>query len=119
MYVLPIYLPLTFTYTEIVSQTIGGAFLISVGQSVFTNVMLNKLTFTAPTVDKALVAATGVTELRNVFPADVIPGIVAAYMDGLKAAFAVSVAVLGCAVLVSLASRWRNLKGKDIAGGAA
>lgn len=81
--------------------------------------LLNKLPSTAPTVNPAQVAATGVTELRNVFPANVIPGIINAYMDGLKVAYAIAIAASGIAVLISFASRWRNLKGKVVAGGAA
>jgi len=81
--------------------------------------MLGKLPLTAPSVDPSLVVATGVTELRNVFSADVIPGIVAAYMDGLRVAYAVAIAATGIAVVVSFGSKWTNLKGKVVAGGAA
>ena len=64
------------------------------------------------------VIGTGITELRNVFPADVIPGIVDAYMDGLKVAYAIAIASSGIGVLISLLSRWRNLKGKVVVGAA-
>jgi hypothetical protein len=72
-------------------------------------------------VNPQTVAATGVTELRNVFSADVIPGIVNAYMDGLKVAYAIAIASAGISVLISFASEWpwRNLKGKVVTGGAA
>ena len=85
----------------------------------FTNILLGKLPTTAPTVNPRKVAATGVTELRNVFSADVIPGIISAYMDGLKVAYAIAIAAAGISVLISFASKWRNLKGKAVAGGAA
>jgi len=54
-----------------------------------------------------------------VFPADVIPGIVDSYMSGLKVAYAVAIASAGISVLISGASKWRNLKGKINMGGAA
>jgi MFS transporter, DHA2 family, glioxin efflux transporter len=103
----------------LVAQTIGGAFFVSAGEAAFTNILLGKLPSTAPTVDPQKVAATGVTELRNVFSADVIPGIINAYMDGLKVAYAIAIAAAGISVLISFASKWRNLKGKVVASGAA
>lgn len=70
-------------------------------------------------MNPAEVAATGVTEIRSMFPTSVIPGIINAYMDGLKLAYAIAIAAAGLALLISLASKWRNLKGKVVAGGAA
>jgi hypothetical protein len=49
------------------------------------------------------VLLTGASELHNVFPPDVLPGVLEAYMAGLKAAFAVAVAFSGVAFLCSLA----------------
>ena len=109
----------TNTDIILVAQTIGGAFFVSAGEVAFTNILLHNLPFTAPTVDPQKVAATGVTELRKVFSADVIPGIINAYMDGLKVAYAIAIAAAGISVLISFASKWRNLKGKVVAGGAA
>lgn len=100
-------------------QTIGGAFFVSAGQSAFTNVMVQRLPQYAPNVDIAKLLMTGITELRDVFPEEDIPGIVDSYMGGLKIAYAVAIAATGISVLVSLASKWRNLKGKVVAGGAA
>lgn len=97
----------------------GGAFFVSAGEVAFANILLGKLPSTAPTVDPQKVAATGVTELRNTFPAGTIPGIISAYMDGLKVAYAIAIASVGISVLISFASKWRNLKGKVIPGGAA
>lgn len=101
------------------AQTIGGAFFVSAGESAFTNIMLGKLPVTAPSVDPQTVAATGVTQLRAVFDSELIPGIVAAYMDGLRVAYAVAIAAMGIAVVVACGNRWVNLKGKVVVGGAA
>lgn len=49
-----------------------------------------------------MVLLTGASELHNVFPPDVLPGVLEAYMVGLKAAFAVAVAFSGVAFLCSL-----------------
>lgn len=52
---------------------------------------------------------TGASELHNVFPPDVLAGVLEAYMDGLKAAFAVSLAFCGIAFLCTLAIPLRKL----------
>jgi hypothetical protein len=100
-------------------QTIGGAFFVSAGQSAFTNIMVQRLPTHAPDVDVAKLLGTGITDLRDVFPPEDIPGIVDSYMGGLKVAYAVAIAATGISVLISLASKWRNLKGKVVVGAAA
>ena len=92
-------------------QTLGGAIFVSAGEGAFLNVVKKKLLTTAPTVNPAQVIATGATELRSVFPAEVIPGILRAYMDGLKTAFEIVTITAGLTFLISLANKWRNLKG--------
>ncbi|KAL9040170.1 MAG: hypothetical protein Q9214_004593 [Letrouitia sp. 1 TL-2023] len=84
-------------------QTIGGAFSTSAGQAAFVNRLLATLPKTAPGVNPHLVILTGASELQNVFPPHVLPGVLQAYMVGIKAAFAVSVAFSGVAFLSTLA----------------
>ncbi|KAI1612823.1 putative efflux pump antibiotic resistance protein [Exophiala viscosa] len=84
-------------------QTVGGAFSTSVGQAAFVNRLLATLPKTAPGVQPALVLLTGATDLHNVFAPDVLPGVLQAYMVGLKAAFAVALAFCGVAFVCSLA----------------
>ncbi|KAK4948600.1 hypothetical protein LTR10_012604 [Elasticomyces elasticus] len=84
-------------------NTIGGAFSTSVGQAAFVNRLLATLPKTAPGVHPALVLLTGASDLHNVFAPDVLPGVLQAYMVGLKAAFAVALAFCGVAVVCSLA----------------
>lgn len=100
-------------------QTIGGAFFVSAGEVAFTNTLIGKLPTTAPGVDAASVVAVGVTQIRATFAASDVPGIIQAYMDGLKVAYAIAIAAAGISVLVSPLSPWKNLKGKVQMGGAA
>ena len=67
-------------------------------------------------MDIAKVLITGVTELRDNFTPEQMVGIVSAYMDGLKVAYAVALTAAGLATLISFASKWRSLKGKTIVG---
>jgi hypothetical protein len=85
-----------------VFQTIGAAFIVSAGQSVFTNTLIKRLSSTAPSIDPAQVVATGAAGLRDKFSADVLPGLLWAYMDGLRIVFAVTIASAGIATLVSM-----------------
>jgi hypothetical protein len=98
-----------FNNPAIVFQTIGGAFSTSSGQSAFVNRLLHELPRTAPTVNPALVILTGASELHNVFPSDVLPGVLQAYMSGIKGAFAVAVAFSGVAFISAWFIPWKKL----------
>ncbi|KAH8681688.1 major facilitator superfamily domain-containing protein [Xylariales sp. PMI_506] len=90
-------------------QTIGGAFSISAAQSGFVNRMITTLATTAPTVDPHVVIATGATEIRSVFPSDQVPGILLAYMAGIKVAFATMVGLVGFTCIIGLFVPWQPL----------
>jgi hypothetical protein len=95
-------------------QTIGGAFFISAGQAAFANRLLARIPVTAPGVNPALVVATGATDLRKVFSAHDLPGILVAYLDGLRVAFAIAIATACLGFILAFAPRWQTLKGKDV-----
>lgn len=93
-------------------QTISGAIWVSVAQALFANDLLSTVPRNAPGVDPHKVAATGATELRSNFPAAQLPGIIRSYMDGLKDAYILAVALAGTGVLIStmkLIINWRVL----------
>ncbi|CAG9948466.1 unnamed protein product, partial [Clonostachys rosea f. rosea IK726] len=90
-------------------QTVGGAFSTSIGQSVFVNRLLLALAESAPGVDPNLVLFTGASDLQHVFSEGVLPGVLKAYMVGLKGSFAVAIAFCGCAFLISLAIPMKKL----------
>lgn len=100
-------------------QTIGGAFFISAAQAAFANRLLSRVVTTAPSADPLKVIATGATELRKVFSADQVEGILVAYMAGLKITFAIAIATAGVAFLLAFTPRWESLKGKVKPGAAA
>jgi hypothetical protein len=93
----------------LVFQTIGGAFSTSSGQAAFVNRLLHELPRTAPRVNPGLVILTGASELHNVFPPDVLPGVLQAYMAGIKAAFAVGVGFSGAAFISAWFIPWGKL----------
>ncbi|KAH6641073.1 major facilitator superfamily-domain-containing protein [Chaetomium tenue] len=102
-------------------QTVGGAFLVSAAQSAFVNRMVHELATSAPSVNPLMVLGTGATQLRAVFPPDVVPGVLAAYMAGIKTALAIALASVGIAFCVSLFSNFKRLNPQTLktAGAAA
>ncbi|AEO56525.1 hypothetical protein MYCTH_2059428 [Thermothelomyces thermophilus ATCC 42464] len=101
-------------------QIVGGAFLVSAAQSAFVNKMVHELATSAPSLDPLIVLGTGATQIRDVFPADAVPGIVVAYMQGIKTALALVIGTTGVAFLVSLFSNFKRLNTEALkTGGAA
>jgi MFS transporter, DHA2 family, glioxin efflux transporter len=92
-----------------VFQTLGGAFAVSAAQAAFVNQIIFNLPTTAPGVSPESVIATGVTQIRTVFNADQVPGILLAYMTGIKAAIAVSIGTIGLSFIVSFLSKWDRI----------
>ncbi|KAF2258393.1 MFS gliotoxin efflux transporter glia [Lojkania enalia] len=90
-------------------QTVGGAFTTSSGQAAFVNQMLTRLRTSAPGVDPSLVIATGATQLRDVFTPEQLPGIIDAYMQGLRAVFGVATGIVGFACLWTFVIPWTRL----------
>lgn len=86
---------------KIVSETIAGAILLSAAQCAFVNQMLKSIVHTAPEVEPAKLIVTGVSEIRDVFPPEQIPGILLAYMDGLRIPFAIATATAGAAFILA------------------
>lgn len=104
-------------------QTIGGAFSISAAQSGFATRLIGRLAVTAPDVNPAKVFATGATQIRNgTFPPEQIPGIVLAYMAGIKVTLAIVVGLVGFTCLIALLVPWSPINKealKEAGGGIA
>ncbi|KAI1139995.1 MFS gliotoxin efflux transporter glia [Hypoxylon sp. FL0543] len=91
-------------------QTVGSAFTVSTAQAAFINQAIKRLRTSAPDVDAGRLIATGASELRKAFTPEEFPGVLIAYMHGLKAAFAVSIVFCGIALLTTLVIPWGRLK---------
>ena len=84
---------------------------MSAGQAAFFNQILATLPRTAPEVSPKLLLSIGASEINKAFSPEVLPGVLEAYMTGIKAAFAVAVAFSGVAFLCTLAMPLRKLPG--------
>ncbi|KAI4851222.1 MFS general substrate transporter [Aureobasidium sp. EXF-8845] len=107
--------------TSTVFLNVGGGLLINAAGSAFINRTLAVLPTTAPGVDSSVVIATGATQLHTVFTKDQLPGILQAYMAGIKVTFAIALAATCISFVVSLASDWKRLDPEAVkdAGGVA
>ena len=95
----------------------GGAVFVSAAQSVFSNRLLQALSIDAPGIGPEKVLATGASELRDSFSTAELPGLLNSYMEGLRGAFALGIALAVAAVVMSLGPPVRPIKGR-VAGGA-
>lgn len=71
--------------------------------------LISELPSKAPSVVPAEVVAAGATAIRHVFPTDVIPGILEAYLAGIRVAFAIGIGGIGCGALAAVLGRWKRL----------
>lgn len=90
-------------------MNLGGSSFISAGQAAFVNTLIGRLPATAPGVDPLDVVTTGATDIRSVFSADVVPGIMEAYMDGIHIALVLPIVATGFAFVMSVFSKWQKL----------
>lgn len=102
-------------------QTVGGAFILSGAQAAFVNKLVEQIQIQVPSIPPLAIIATGATQLRHVFPEESLPGILIAYMAGIKVAFAFTIALSGAAFVLSLFGNWQRLNPDALkkAGGAA
>ena len=100
----------TITAMILFFQTIGGAFFVQAGQAAFSNELLKSVPTFAPNVSPALVLSTGASDLREVFNAQDLPGILQAYMAGLRDAYAISIALAGVAFIFAFFFEWKSIK---------
>ncbi|KAM7220196.1 Major facilitator superfamily domain containing protein [Rhypophila decipiens] len=113
----PADLPL-ITASTLFFNTIGGALFVSAGQGTLVAKMIASL---PSDIDPVKVLTAGATAIRNVFPAEAVPPILDAYLQGLRVAFIIGIAGIGAGVLVAPLGNWEKLdmtKAAAAAGGA-
>lgn len=95
-----------------VARSMGATFMLAAAQAGFTNQLKQRLARTAPNVDRALVLATGATDIRRVFSGADLVSIIHAYEWGIKVAFAIVIAASGISAIISLCTKWDNINKK-------
>ncbi|KAI4912936.1 hypothetical protein J4E90_006344 [Alternaria incomplexa] len=101
-------------------NSLGGALSISIAQNIFVNTLAKEVPRYALGFDARIVANAGATNLRNVVPAEILPGVLHGYNNAIVTAFILAIATSSVAFFVSLGMEQKSVKGKKImAGGAA
>ncbi|KAJ9656120.1 hypothetical protein H2198_005176 [Neophaeococcomyces mojaviensis] len=94
--------------------TVGGAFFLSAAQSAFNNQLIKTLAIKLPEINPAVVLGTGATQIREAFTAAQVPLVIDAYVVGLKAVFAITVAAYGVSTIVGFFGSWEKLHNNDL-----
>ena len=92
-------------------MNLGGSFSLSAAQAAFANRIVSTLATSAPGVNPQALIYTGATDIRKAFPADQLPGILIAYMAGIKVVFAIGTGMVGGSFLMSLMNSRKKLHG--------
>ena len=100
-----------------VFQMMGGAVFVSAGECILSNQLLRALAANVPELNPADVLNAGASGLRNHFSSAVLPGILNSYMVGLKAAFALGIALAVAAVVSSFGPPIKSIKKKGVHAG--
>lgn len=92
-------------------QGIGGSIFVTVGQTVFTQSLISKLTRVANiSIPPAMIVKTGATELRNIVPAQYLDLVLVAYNAALSDVFKVALGAACASILAGLTMEWKSVK---------
>ena len=98
-------------------NSLGGAVAISIAQNIFVTSLSRDIPKLAPGVNPKIVIDAGATHVRDVVPAQWLPGVLQAYTNAVTSAFILAIATGGIAFFVSLAMEWKSVKGKKLLPG--
>ncbi|KAJ5748461.1 uncharacterized protein N7511_010157 [Penicillium nucicola] len=94
------------------AQSLGGAVLIAVSQSLFQNFLRTELPLIRG-IDSSRILEAGATGLVDAVPANKLHEVLVVYNDGLRRSFIVSVAVSCLMIIPALTMEWRSIKKND------
>lgn len=94
-------------------NSISGAYFVTAAQSIFANRLLKTLAINAPNIDAAKVLGTGASEIQRIFNGEDLAAVLDAYMVGIKAVFAFSMAGAVFTAVLTLAVPLRKMVGPE------
>ena len=99
-------------------QQLGGAVFVSVAQNVLSTGLVSGLDAdpSIPEGDSTLVLDAGATGLQTLFPARLLPVVLAVYNDALVGVFKVALGLACVSVVGAFLTRWKSVKGKNVKG---
>lgn len=98
------------TALVVFTQTLGGAIFVSIGQTIFTNKLVENIKKFAPGLEPGIVLSIGATRINQVFTGDDLQGVKKSYNDALTQAFLVALIIAALTIFGSVAMEWRSVK---------
>lgn len=95
------------------AQQLGGAIFVSVGQTILSGLLVDKLA-RLPGLDPETIVRTGATELHRVVPAAFLPAVVDAYDHACTSIFLAALALAFAQLLCACCVEWRSIKGANV-----
>lgn len=103
-----------------VTQTYGGAIFLAVAQNIFSNTLIQGTLSSVSGVNPQMVINAGATDLRNALTPDQLPKVLTIFMNSLKDAFVVPIALTGVGFFLTfLVNKNMRIKGGIKLAGAA
>lgn len=93
-------------------KLLGGAIFVSAASTTFNNRLIANLRTMVPSLDTQIVISAGATNLRSTVPAAVLGDVIEAYNATLRRVFLISVVLSCLALLGSLGTEWKPIKGQ-------
>ncbi|KAF1941820.1 MFS general substrate transporter [Clathrospora elynae] len=98
-------------------NSLGGALSISIAQNIFVNTLSKEIPKYVPGFNPKTIAQAGATNLREVVPENLLPGVLHGYNNAIVTAFILAIATSSIAFFVSLGMEQKSVKGKKIVPG--
>jgi MFS family permease len=94
-------------------QHVGGSLAVPAAESIFNNLLYKSLPQYAPGVDARTIATLGASDFRQYVTPEQLPGVLQAYMHGLKGVFALATALLAASVPFVFFPKWEKLRAEQ------
>lgn len=91
-------------------QTLGGAIFISVAQSIFGNLLSDKVAKVIPGAKAGLIQQVGATNLKDVIDPQYYLDVLKAYNDALSQTWYIAVALAALSIVGAAGMEWRSVK---------
>ncbi|KAM4056649.1 MFS aflatoxin efflux [Hirsutella rhossiliensis] len=91
------------------AQQLGGAIFVSVGQTILSGLLVDKLAH-LPGLDPEVIVRTGATDLHRVVSARYLPVVVSAYNHACTRIFFAALALAFAQLLCACCVEWRSIK---------
>jgi len=91
-------------------QSLGGAVFVCVAQNVFLQALVKDLSAVLPAASAQILAGVGATDLSELVPPDLLPGVLAGYNKAITTTFYVTLGVACFSIIPALAFEWKSVK---------